>query len=375
MLEVLLADDDGNVRDGIATALQNEGHRVTEAADGREAAELIGARAFDVAICDVRMPNVDGLTLFRRIRRQAPKTAVVIMTSHAQIPDVVESLRDGAVGYVTKPFDPEEFVHDVVGPIAAQRSLLQKFEAAREGMVARRTGSKLVALSPATRTLADRIAVLANSDASLVLLGDRGTGKELVARVMHAQGARRDGPFVLVDGTLLPDLLESQGDDWLRAALGGTLVLDGIERLTPRHQAHLARAISDPAVMAKRNPNWEPLGARVVTLTRERLCDRVLDGSFLESLYYRLNGVLLRVPTLRERADDLATLVAELLGELQSPSRTVPSVSADAWEAIVQAPWPGNVRQLRAALEHALAMSAGGSIEVQHLPQEVLPRP
>ena len=114
---------------------------------------------------------------------------------------------------------------------------------------------------------------------------------------------------------------------------------------------------------------------RFVTLTRERLSDRVLDGFFLESLYYRLNGVQLRVPTLEERTEDLAALVAELLGELQSPSRTLPSISADAWEALSRAPWPGNVRQLRAAVEHALAMSAGGTIEIQHLPQEVLPRP
>jgi DNA-binding NtrC family response regulator len=375
MLEVLLADDDQDVRESIATALQNEGHRVTEAADGAEAAALIGTRPFDVAICDVQMPRVDGLTLFRRIRREAPKTAVVIMTTHACIPDVVDTLRDGAAGYVTKPFDPDEFVHNVLGPIAAQRSLLRKFEAAREGMVTRRTGSGLVALSSPMRSLADRVAVMASIDASLVLTGDRGTGKELVAHVMHAQGSRRDGPFVLLDGALLPELLESADDDWLREAQGGTLVLDGIEGLSTRHQAHLARAISDPAVVAMRGLQWEPLGVRFVTLTRERLADRVLDGTFLQSLYYRLNGVQLRVPTLEERVEDLAALVAELLGELQPPSRTLPSLSADAWDAISHAKWPGNVRQLRAALEHALVMSAGGTIELQHLPQEVLSRP
>lgn len=374
MLEVLLADDDVNVRESIATALQNEGHRVTEASDGQEAVELIGTRPFDVAICDVRMPRVDGLTLFRRIRREAPKTAVVLMTSQARIPDVVDTLRDGAVDFVTKPFDPTEFVQNVLGPIAAQRSLLRKFEAARDGMVARRTGCHVVALSPAMRMLVDRMSVLASSDASVVLVGDRGTGKELVARAMHAQGARRDGPFVLVDGTLLPELLEATTDEWLREALGGTLVLDGVEWLSPRHQAHLARAISDPAIAATRGPNWEALGVRIVTLTRERLADRVQQGWFLESLYYRLNGVQLRVPTLKERDEDLATLVAELLGELQPASRTVPSLSAEAWDTIAHTPWPGNVRQLRAALEHALAMSAGGTIELEHLPQEVLSR-
>jgi DNA-binding NtrC family response regulator len=192
---------------------------------------------------------------------------------------------------------------------------------------------------------------------------------------MHAESSRRDGPFVLIDGALLPELLDTTDDDWLCKALGGTVVLDGIERLAARHQAHLARAISEPRVVAIRGSQWEPLGARFVTLTRERLADRVLDGSFLESLYYRLNGVQLRVPTLKERADDLPVLVAELLGELQPPSLTLPSLSADAWEAIAQAEWPGNVRQLRAALEHALAMAAGGTIELQHLPQEVLSRP
>src|ERR1019366_2574900 len=244
MLDVLLVDDDENVRESVALALVNAGHQVTEAADGAEAADLLSSHAFDLAICDVQMPRLDGLALFRRIPREAPGTAVVIMTSYGRVPDVVDSMRDGAVDYVTKPFDPDEFAHNVVGPIAEHRSLKRKFEAARAQFVSRATGVTLVAVSPAMRSVADRITLLAQSDASVVVTGDRGTGKELVARTLHAQGSRREGPFVLVERALLPEVLEASDAAWLQEAAGGTLVLSGIESLPLRIQASLVRIIS-----------------------------------------------------------------------------------------------------------------------------------
>lgn len=149
------------------------------------------------------MPKLDGLTLLRRIRRETPSTAVVIMTSFAEVPDVVGSMRDGAVDYVTKPFDPDEFVDNVVEPIAERRSVARRFDAARSEFVARSTGVTLVTRSPKMSSLASRIAMLGSSDASVVVRGDKGTGKGLVARTLHAQSSRRDGPLVLVEGGAL----------------------------------------------------------------------------------------------------------------------------------------------------------------------------
>jgi DNA-binding NtrC family response regulator len=381
MLDVLLVDDDDNVRDSVAAALLGAGHSVTEASDGAQALELLASRAFDLAICDVQMPRLDGLTLFRRIRRDAPGTAVVIMTTYGKIPDVIDTLRDGAVDYVTKPFDPDEFTRRVVAPLAEHRALRQRFDTARAQLVARDTGASLVAVSPAMRGVADRIALLAQSDASVVITGDRGTGKELVARMLHAQGPRRQGPLVLVDGTLLPELLRASelaeasarglpADTWFHEAAGGTLVLRGLEGLPLREQRALVRVISAPAALARRDADGSPLGMRIVTLGRDPLSVRKSWGELLDALYYRLNGTTLHMPRVAERGEDLCPLITQLLRELQPPSKTVPGLSTATWKALSSYPYPGNVRELRWILEHALAMSNGGPIEVTHLPAE-----
>jgi DNA-binding NtrC family response regulator len=381
-LDVLVVDDDDLVRESLTLALIDAGHLVTEASDGAEAAELIRTHAFDLAICDVMMPRLDGLTLMRRIRRDAPATAVVLMTSFGKVTDVVHSMRDGVIDYVTKPFDPDALVQEVVEPIAQRHWIHKKFDDARASFTARSTGVTLVAGSPVMRRLSDRIGVLANSDASVLVTGDRGTGKELVARAIHAQGARREGPFILLDGTLLPEIvlgsergeLSDDGaprDGWLREAAGGTLVLDGIEKVPLHVQAHLVRALTSVGIPAERSMAWQPLGVRLVTLAREGLADLVREGQFLDSLYYRLNTTQVHVPTLEERGEDLWPLVTELLRELEPPARTIPGVTFAAWSVLSSYPFPGNVRELRWALEQALATSDGGPIDVQHLPAEL----
>jgi DNA-binding NtrC family response regulator len=383
MLDVLVADDDENVLDSVSRALMDGGHQVTEAVDGAQAAELVAAHAFDLAICDVQMPKLNGLALLRRIRRAAPGTAVVMMTAYGQIPDVVDSLRDGATDFVTKPFDPQEFVRDVVAPIALQRALKRKLDEARARLVPRAAGVGLVAISPAMRKVVGRIGALANSDVPVILSGDRGTGKEVVARTIHAQGSRRDGPFVLVDGVALADRLladdprgpedpvQAERDAWFQDALGGTLVLDGVEKLPLVAQAHLTRILGATDAVARRSPGGQPLGARLITITRERLADRVVSSKLLESLHYRLSGVHLRVPPLRERGDDLLPLVTDLLRELVPETQPTPRISGDAWEELSSYGYPGNVRELQWILQHALAKADGGRIEARHLPAEI----
>jgi DNA-binding NtrC family response regulator len=379
MMDVLVADDDRNVLESVSRALIDAGHRVTEAADGAEAAELVAAHVFDLAICDVQMPRMGGLTLLRRIRREAPGTAVVLMTAYGQIPDVVESMRDGAVDYVTKPFDPDDLVARIVTPIEERRALKKKFDEARANAVARAAGAALVARSPAMRKLVGRMGALANSDAPAVVVGARGTGKELVARTLHAQGGRRDGPYTLMDGAVLGELLTSverrkdgSSEAWLRDVLGGTLVLDALEATPFAAQAQLARMLGSPAFVARHGTDGKPHGARLVTLTRARLPDMVAAGRLLDSLHACLAGVELEMPPLVDRAADLVPLVAELLRELVPPNKTGPGVTPEAWRTLTHYRYPGNVRELRWILEHALAMSEGGPIEREHLPSEAL---
>jgi DNA-binding NtrC family response regulator len=287
-------------------------------------------------------------------------------------------MRDGAVDFVTKPFDADEFARRIVEPIAEHRGLRKAFDRARAAQVARATGSTLVDESPAMRAVVDRIQVLANTDAAAFISGDRGTGKELVARAIHAQGPRRGGPFVLADGTALRDMLVGPDeppeapDGFFREAMGGTLVLDGIERLSLRAQVRLLRMIDGPGVAARRSPWWHPLGVRLITLTRENVAGQDGSAELLDALFYRLNGVRLHVPNLRERTADLCPLVVHLIDELEPEGLTRPALTPEAWRVLSSYPFPGNVRELRWALEHALAMAEGGPLHAEHLPPEVL---
>ena len=324
------------VREPIVAALAAAGHRVTEAADGQAALELVGARAFDLAVCDVRMPRLDGLTLLRRVRYDSPETDVVIMTSYAQIPDALSSLRDGAVDYVSKPFDPDHFAREVVGPIDERRSIRRRFERARQELAGQDAGETWSRSSRVVRDLAHRIAKIAFSDCPVLVTGEAGTGKKLVAKILHARSSRRLAPLVVVPCATLPELmLESElrelsdpggplrRDAWFRAAAGGTLVLDGVDRLPVSAQASLLRALQEPEYRARtRGGSGSRSGcaldrARAAQAPSELL---VGDGTFLGPLFYRLNTVHLHVPALREREGDLYVLTAHLLRELAPPS-------------------------------------------------------
>ncbi len=379
MLDMLLVEDEDDVRESIASSLEDAGHRVTQANDGARAAALIGSKTYDLVICDVHLPNVDGLTLVRRLRHISPATSVVVMTSYASVEDVVDVIRGGAVDYVTKPFDPDELVERIVRPIAERRALRKSLEIARVQWVDKRLGAHVVAESRPMRILLERIKAFAQSDVPVLLLGERGTGKKSVARVLHAESPRRDGPFVVLSCPTLPDLmLESelrhlgadpaQRDEWFRAAAAGTLVLDGIDALKPSAQSALLRVLGESATAPHRDQDWQPHGVRVVATTQRDLVELVRAGEFLEPLYFRVAGVVARVPPLREREGDLLPLVAEILAIL-SPSWAKPSsIEPSAIAALAKYPFAGNVGELRWALECALFAADAAAIEAKHLP-------
>ena len=383
MLEVLLVEDDDIIRRSIADALGRAGHRVTEAVDGEEAAKLVDERRFDVAICDVQMPKIDGITLFRRVRHVAPRTAVVIMTSFGKIPDAIGSLRDGAIDYVTKPFDPDEFVAKVIGPIAERFALRRELDRARLVASEGRAGDRLVAQSPPMQKLLEQIEQLAHTDVPVLLTGERGTGKKIVARTLHERGPRRNGPFVILPCTALPDLmLESElkelsdarkptRDAWFRSASRGTIVLDGVDTLPIAAQSTLLRAIQEPGMLAHRTNEWLPVGVRLVATARKSLTKMVREGHFLEGLYFRLNAMSLKVAPLRERKADLLPLVVELLNRMTPRDRELPLLEPRAWEALSRYAFPGNTHELVWALEHAITLADGKPIDIGHLPARI----
>jgi DNA-binding NtrC family response regulator len=385
-LDILVVDDDPATRLSLAFALSDAGHKVTEAADGDEALERIAERTFEVAILDVRLPRVDGLTIHKRIRAKSPTTNVILMTAFATVQDAVASLREGAYDYVTKPFDPEEFTLRVIGHIAEHRALRHELEEARKLVASRDAGSPIIGATPAMVQLVERINTVAQSDAPVLISGESGSGKELVAHTLHARGPRKNAPFVvvncaafpegLIDGELfgaergvVPGAMRSR-EGRVRAADGGTLLLDEIAALPMPSQARLARLLRDGVVEPMGTTQALPVNVRVVSATNQDLRALVETGRFREDLYLRLRVLDLAIPPLRERRADMPLLVAHFLRRFY-PGRVPPGITPHAWEALMSYPFPGNVRELAHAVERAVVLAHGSEIDVEHLPADI----
>jgi DNA-binding NtrC family response regulator len=396
MLEVLVVDDDPAVRMAVAYALADAGHTVVEACDGEEALAASTGRAFDVAICDVRLPKVDGLTLFRHLRQRMPSTAVILMTAYATVADAVATLREGAYDYVLKPFDSEEFTLRVIGRISERRALRQELEHARAQLASREVGAKIVGQSPAIARILEQIDTLAQSDAPVLITGESGTGKELVARTLHARGPRRGRPFVAINCTALTGSMveaelfgQERGQDHeeseetselmrrlhgrVAEADGGTLYLEEVAALPLGAQARLARALESGTV-ERPGTTAVPLNVRVISSARADLRDATEQGKLLDSLFYRLNVLDVIIPPLRERRADLPLLLGYFLAKFTGHGKVPPGISTAAWAALAEHPFPGNVREFAHAIERALVLSRGSEIDVEHLPEDIAGR-
>lgn len=385
-LEILVVDDDEATRLALSFALTDAGHKVSEAVDGEEAIALVSEKTFDVAMLDVRLPKVDGLTIFRRIRQRSPSTSVILMTAFATISDATASLREGAYDYVTKPFDAEEFSLRVIGHIAEHRALRQELEEARRLVASRDAGAPIVGSTPAMKQLVERINTVAQSDAPVLIHGESGAGKELVAHTLHARSSRKNMPFVTVHCAAFPDtLVESELFGHVRdafkgalrersgsfvAADGGSILLDEITALPLSAQAKLLRVLEQGVIQPLGSNETVPINVRVMVATQHDLKELVAQGKFREDLYFRVNVLDLEIPPLRERRADMPLLLAHFLRRFY-PGRVPPGIAPRAWSALMEYPFPGNVREFAHAIERAVALSRGSEIDLQHLPPDI----
>jgi DNA-binding NtrC family response regulator len=388
MLRLLVVEDDSDIRAAVCDALRDAGHEVVGVGDGQRGLEQVQTSTFDVVITDVRLPKLDGMGLFQKVRELAPNTAVIMMTSFATADAAVSALKQGAHDYLTKPFDVDELVIRVRG-LAERKQLVDALAAARK-QLAGSPETSIVGTSPAIARLLDLLSTVADSDAPVLITGESGTGKELVARRLHALSGRSAKPFIAVNCAAFPEtLLEAElfghergaftgavkkREGRFRAAHGGTLLLDEVAEIPLPAQAKLLRVLQEGT--------FEPLGSdtsvrvdvRIVSATHRDLKARVAQGAFREDLYYRLNGINLHVPSLRDRSSDLPLLVNHFLALFAHPStagRPAPDVAVDAWRALSMYPFPGNVRELGHAIQHAVLLSRGGTIELSHLPPDI----
>jgi DNA-binding NtrC family response regulator len=389
-VEILLIDDEPDLRGALLEVLKEAGHAVTEVGDGLAAAELMGGKAFDVILSDVRLPGMDGLKLLSLARREAPLTDFILMTAFADVGEAVAALKEGASDYLTKPFDVDELLHHMAR-IDSTRSMRRELTEARRALSARPGHNQLVGNSAQMMKIRSRLEMIAPSDAATLIAGESGTGKELVAQMIHERSPRAGRPFVVVNCAAFPDtLIEAElfgfergaftgavkkREGRFRAADGGTLFLDEIAELPLPAQAKLLRVLQDGTVEPLGTDQSVKVDVRIVSATHRNLREHVAQGLFREDLFYRINVLDVALPPLREREGDLPLLIEFFLQGFAktdgSGTRLVPTLSADAYAALSAYRFPGNVRELGHAIEHAAVLAGYGEITLDHLPAVV----
>jgi two-component system response regulator HydG len=374
MARVLIADDEPKLGSILGEALELDGHRVERVGGGAEAVARLREGPFDVVVTDLRMPDVDGLAVLQAARNGPDAPEVVLMTAYASAESAVEAMKAGAADYVTKPFAMDELrlrVQRLASKRDAERRSARLLERLTPTLCAESEGMKL-ALSAARQ--------VAGTDATVLILGESGTGKSQLARWIHFQSRRAAGPLVEVHCAALPEtLLESElfGHEkgaftgahqrkagHLAAASGGTIFLDEIGEITAATQVKLLRFLQDKEFVPVGATEPRRADVRVISATNRDLRAAVQAGQFREDLYYRLDVFAIRVPPLRERREDVLPIAEQLLAARGLPPERL---SPAARERLLASAWPGNVRELENALERALILAGEGEIRPEHL--------
>jgi two-component system response regulator AtoC len=382
---ILVVDDKENMRRLVARILA-EAFEVEEADDGARALALVATRSYDVVVTDIRMPGADGFELLGAVKARAPATEVVLMTGYATVQDAVRAMKQGAFDYLEKPFDPDAALAVVVR--AAERKRLA--DAAR---LAAPPGDEdafhaLVGRSAAMRAVYRLLEKAAAVDATVLLLGETGTGKELAARAIHYHSPRRERRFVPVNcGALPAELVESELFGHARGAFtgaaaakpglfqeaeGGTIFLDEVGELPLPAQVKLNRVLQEKEIRRVGETQATPVDVRVVAATHRDLRDEVRAGRFREDLFYRINVFSVPLPPLRDRPEDVPLLAAHFLEKhARALRRALSGFSPEAMRRLAGHSWPGNVRELENVVERAVAVAGGALVEAGDLPPDV----
>jgi DNA-binding NtrC family response regulator len=390
-LGILVVDDEMIVRESLGSWFREDGHRVDTAESGKEALRQLAKNHYDIALVDIKMPGMDGLELQARMTAANRDLTVIIMTAYASVESAVKALKAGAYDYITKPFDPEELSH-LVRRAAEHRSLRSENLRLKESIEAISSPTPIIGPSAAIRRVLELVRTVSVTDATVLITGASGAGKELVARAIHAASERRYNPLVVVNcGALAEGILESElfgheagaftGARYRRkgkfeAADGGTIFLDEIGDISERVQVELLRVLEDKAVTRLGGNTPIPVDFRVIAATNRDLQEMVRAGQFREELYWRLNVFTIDIPPLKERMEDILPLAEHFLARFsQAMNRRDMSLAPSAIEALQAYSWPGNVRELQNAIERAVVIGTPPLIESRDLPVQITGTP
>lgn len=380
---ILIIDDDESIREGCLQTLEEEGYRAQTAPDGEAGLQLATQESFDLVLLDLKMPRIDGLQVLTRLKQESPSTVVLVITGYATVESAVEAMRRGAYDYIAKPFSPDLLVATVQRAVEHRHLTLENL-CLRVALEEANKAPVMVGQSPPMEKLAHLVRKVSPTDATVLLVGETGVGKELVARTIHQQSGRRDGPFVTADcAALVETLFESEMFGHVKGAYsgaiettlgkfelasGGTLFLDEIGNVSRNGQVKLLRAIQEREIMKVGSSRRVAVDVRIIAATNNDLLEDIRQGAFREDLFFRLSVVPIRVPTLRERRDDIVPLANHFLRKYRSRRNPgVQAFSQRAIDALVAYDWPGNVRELENTVERALVMAEGSAIDVDDL--------
>ena len=387
---ILAVDDMEFNRDHLRRVLEVEGHEVETAADGHSALERLRGKTFHLVITDLRMPDLSGLDLLSSLRAERIPVGVIVLTAYGDTADALRTMKAGADDFLTKPYDPDH-LRVLVKRTLERRRLIDELEELRTQLREDYSFHTMVSKSSKMRRIFDLIEQVGPLGSTVLLLGETGTGKELVAQALHAASSRREGPFVALNCAVLNDaLLESElfGHEKgsftgakrrkigrFEQADGGTLLLDEVGDVAPAMQARLLRVLQTGVFERVGGTESVKVDVRIIAATHKRLEDEVDAGRFRKDLFYRLNVIRLELPPLRERKEDIPLLATHFLQRYRSSSAIpVTEIDADAMQALLQHAWPGNVRELENAIKSAIAFAKGSFIRRENLPETLSPR-
>jgi two-component system response regulator HydG len=369
---LLIVDDDRDMREGLGNLFSIDGHACELAADAAAALKIVDRQAFDVVISDVVMDGMSGLELLDRVKRTHPTLPFIVVTAKGAVHDAVDAIKRGAFEYVVKPCDADALRKIVTEALDSGRHPIEHARVSPHPVAPAREQWSLVGSGPAMRALQTAIDFVARSSAPVLVVGETGVGKELTARAIHARSERRDGPFVAVNTSAIPqELLEAELFGHVRGGFtgavqarrglltesdGGTLLLDEIGDMSFGLQAKLLRVLQFGDVRPVGSDHAHHVDVRIIASTHRDLPALVKDGRFREDLYFRLAVLPVLVPPLRDRREDIPALAVHFLAEARrrAPRSPVRSIERGALETLSRRPWPGNVRELASCIERAV---------------------
>ena len=386
--KILIVEDDKDMSETCARVLSRAGYEPTVCDSGFAALNILSQdENIRLVLTDLKMQGMDGIELLRQIKTQFPLVEVIIMTGHGTIANAVEAIKHGAADYITKPFDKDELL-TVVEKIIKMHSLEEEIERLHKELKDKYSFSNIIGRSRKMRDVFERIVAASRIDSTVLITGDSGTGKELVARAIHFHGNRNTGPFIAVNCGALPrELIESElfghkkgaftgassdAEGLFKAAVGGTIFLDEFAEMSKDTQVKLLRALQYKKIRPVGGTDEFDIDIRLVAATNQNLETALKDGLLRDDLYYRLSVITIHLPPLRERQEDIPILTQHFINKFNGVfSRTILSIDSESLECLSAYHWPGNVRELENVIEGIFALGTSDTIRISDLPTRI----